>query len=153
MQSIIRSFISQVVLNNDVLPVELESLYTSKQSGYTIRQPSVAELTSLLTKLCLRDNIVTIVIDALDETREWLSVIKFLRTLEQSRVRILLISRKLPDIEAAVSNYATYELRAQNYDISTFVSHRLVEVEENVSLSQKIKDQIIETVVERSSGI
>ncbi|KAI4853704.1 Pfs, NACHT and ankyrin domain protein [Aureobasidium sp. EXF-8845] len=132
LDDLLRSLIEQVYQLQPESRQSLEKIWTSHDEG--IRQPSTSSLQSVLQDMLSGVGSVSIVLDALDESKPREELLAWLKTLIQSThvsCRLLVISRREEDIESAFQSWTHAEERILiqqdevNKDISTYVIDRV----------------------------
>jgi hypothetical protein len=112
LESMVRSLINQLYFKCGDTSKELDSLFSSCEEGR--RQPSCESLCKAFWHMIEQVKEVWIVLDALDECRTrkglptegLLSWIRYLLSLEQRNVHLLVTSRPEQDIKSIVSKFA-----------------------------------------------
>lgn len=128
----IRSLVKQLYTSFTTQNSKLESLFSSCNDGG--RQPSSDELMQVLKDLMTSFHRTYVILDALDEcsdTQELLANIAQIQGWELSGLHMLVISRRLTDIEHELEPMTDFKSRiciqsaAVDADIDIYVRHRL----------------------------
>jgi hypothetical protein len=156
--SLIRSLITQLSAQSDIIPVPLLELYNSQPDGTKVIDEE--NLLGTLRNLILTFHNVYIILDALDESVDCEEILHFINSIhgwDLSRLHLLVTSRQLADIEESLTDLATEKICLQdskmNEDIILYVADKL---ENDKSLSKfppDIRFQIQKKLLEGEDGM
>jgi NACHT domain len=151
----LRSIINQLSRQLDNIPASLHQLY--RVGG----QPSLVQLLHVLGEIVsVFDEIVYVVIDAIDESLPREDIIQVLRDLATDirfqKVQLLITSRQYIDIET-VMEQVSIPLSMLNPlvqdDIRTYVRSQLTKVPKFNHWTLKIKDEAVEIITDGAKGM
>ncbi|KAK8130587.1 hypothetical protein PG999_002967 [Apiospora kogelbergensis] len=134
------------------------SLFESKNQGRLA--PSPEELLDLIIAEVLRTEVTFLVIDALDECPEPERRVLFdqlLARMLQANIRILITSRKVPDIEHAISSVDSHSICIQDSivdtDIRTHISSHIAQDDDFASWDSDLKTDVVDAIVAGAKGM
>jgi hypothetical protein len=160
LNKMLRSLITQLYRQRQETRKHLDMLWKSCEKG--LWQPSVLSLTSTFTAMLDDAENVRLVLDALDESKTRDDLLEWLQTLSQTTsVRLIVTSRKVGDIEAALASFAQSEdivsiLRSDvNKDIGVYVRYR---VQHDLALKRwnsrpEVQREIETALIEKADGM
>lgn len=99
--------------------------------------------------------IVYLVIDALDEAdsstvRDLISAI---RVLPRDKVRLLVTSRPIPEVQSQFDGDKAIEIRASDEDILSYARSRLPELPNSVKSSRDLQEKVVQAIVQSTRGM
>jgi hypothetical protein len=132
LNDLLRSLVQQIYQSQPLSRQLLEQLWASHDKG--CQQPSTSSLQNVLQLMLCRVGSVSIVLDALDESKPTEELLAWLKTLVESTqivCRLLVTSRREEDIESALQCWTRAEHRIAiqqdevNHDISAYVKDKV----------------------------
>ena len=163
-ENIIRSLLKQICCRSHSTLQELDSLYSHCANG--TQQPSLDQLLSVLRRVLdgMNDGDAFFIIDALDECKERVELLKLLNRIHEQKhpkLHSLVTSRQELDIEESLEAMTNDETRICiqsdliQTDILTYIQDRL---ENDDSLKRfkrnaKIREKIRKTLTENADGM
>lgn len=161
LNSMLRSFISQLYHSQPETRVSLDQLFTSHHSGS--QQPTPESLSLVLDTMARQIGDVLIIIDALDESRTKQELLKWISEVvgSKSGTKIIVTARETADIRSAFSKWARPEDMISvrhddiNVDIQTYVRNIL---REDVELERwhsqlDVQEEIETKLMEKADGM
>jgi hypothetical protein len=129
-ENMLRSVISQLCLHHVGVPTKLNFLYET--CTFQRRRPSKVEMYEALQALLLEFPVTYIIVDALDECRDWKNSLELLQNLrtEVESLHILVTSRPEREIEVTISSFVALQdfvcLQSTlvEKDILEYINHR-----------------------------
>jgi hypothetical protein len=99
-------------LSSSTVPPEVVQLYERCSKG--TQAPSIAQLTDVLVEIADRCSGTFIILDALDEAADWEPLRKVLGKFLQSKINLLVTSRKEWDVHGALKGALNYAVAIQD---------------------------------------
>ena len=99
-------------LSTSTVPTEVVQLYERCNKG--TREAAIAQLTDILIEIADRCNGMFIILDALDESADWKALLKVVGKILQSKINLLVTSRKERDIQSALENTVDFSVAIQD---------------------------------------
>jgi len=163
-ENVLRSFVKQLSISRDERAIQgaLTEIYKKKQrTGFASAQLTYEEAESLLPILMQAYSRTTLVLDALDECHEDSRIAlidTFGRLIKVSPwLKILISSRRDHDIKLQLEKEANVGIEATDNhdDISKFVLARIDEDHQRrrTPLSDKLREQVVQTLLDKSQGM
>ena len=112
-QSVINMLYSLLAqLSASTVPPEVKQLYQHCNKG--TQEATIAQLTDTLIAIADHGNGMYIIMDALDESSDWKALLKVVKTVLQSKINLLVTSRKEHDIEMVLANSVDFAVGIQD---------------------------------------
>ncbi|KFY18095.1 hypothetical protein V492_00149 [Pseudogymnoascus sp. VKM F-4246] len=130
----VRSLISQISEQCTTMPLALEALYLSSDSGN--RQPSLDALMNVLQQMLQEFPQSYLILDALDECAdrpELLSILEQIAGWQLKELRIIVTSRKERDIESSLEEIV-------NREHNIYLEHEAVDKDIQIYLRQRLSN-------------
>jgi hypothetical protein len=157
-ENLIRSLLSQLVHHLSHIPASVSDLYDSHLKG--AHRPSMEDLVQTLVAIVGELKEVWMVVDALDECREWNKLWRLIATVIQDKpasLRLLLTSRPERQIEAAMNFLRVISISlngdASDDDIQNFVLETLRDDPSYSHVSLDGKELIFDRLVDGAGGM
>jgi hypothetical protein len=113
--------------------------------------PSLQELSRMLSDIVRVNANAYLIIDALDEFSDRKALIPILRELAKDGIKVFVTSRDTPDIRDAFSAERNLDIQASRSDLENFVASSLRECDYFDALSQNAA--MISAIVDQSGGM
>ena len=149
-ESIVASILEQFVQGLNVTPQDLVDLYEQHASNKT--RPTLDELEITINKICKQVVRTYLVIDALDEYRDSLTIINMLNRLQYCGTNILITSRHSTSIDNRLREVVQVEIRAHEDDLVQYVEYRLPSLQ-CIQRRPDIQAKVTEGIVKASDGM
>jgi hypothetical protein len=157
-ENLVRSLLSQLLCHLSHIPASISDLYDLHLKG--AHRPSVQDLARTLVAVVGELKEVWIVVDALDECREWNKLWRLLATIVQNELaslRLLLTSRPERQIEDAMNSLHITSISLNgdplDDDIQNFVLETLRDDPRYSHISLGGKELIFDTLVDGAGGM
>lgn len=134
----------------------LTEFYESCTGGH--QQPQMKDLVIVFQQMIGELRNVTVVLDALDESKERRDVLRWMTSSEHERCSFVLLSRSERDIEEALDSWlpsdgiVTLEHEPTGEDFKAYIHHRL-EVETNLKRMVSMHNEITDVLVAKAGGM
>jgi hypothetical protein len=155
LEDMMRSLVFQLAASHISTKVLLMKLYKSCDSGH--QQPQMKELVNVFEQMMGELRSVTVVLDALDESRERRDVLQWITSPHQ-HCKFVLLSRSERDIQEALASWlpservVTLEYEPTDEDLKAYIHHR-IEVESNLRRMKSMHDEISDVLVAKAGGM
>lgn len=155
LEDMLKSLIFQLATARKFTKVHMMKLYQKCAGGH--QQPQMEELVGVFEQMLGEVQNVTLVIDALDESKERRDLLRWITSSHQ-QCKFVLFSRSELDIKEALTSWLppncvlTLEDEPTGEDIKAYVHHRL-EFESNLERMVSMHDEIIDALVEKAGGM
>jgi hypothetical protein len=106
-------------LSASTVPPEVKQLYQHCHKG--TQEATIAQLTDTLIAIADHGNGMYIIVDALDESSDWKALLKVVETVLQSKINLLVTSRKEHNIEMVLSNSVDFAVAIQDERVNADV--------------------------------
>ena len=113
--------------------------------------PSLNELTQVLSETVRLNNGIYLVVDALDELRDRRLLIPVLQRLSRTGLKVLITSRDIPDIRDAFRSEPSLIIQASQSDLEVYIKNRLAE--SDLCDSMKHNADMITAVANQVDGV
>lgn len=156
LEDMLRSLIFQLAASREPTKIHLTKLCESCACGH--QQPQTKELVKVFEQMAGELRGVTVVLDALDESRERRNLLQWIASSPQQHCRFVLLSRSERDIEEALTSWlpsdrvVTLEDEPVDEDLRAYIHYRL-EVESNLSRMKSMHDMISGVLVAKAGGM
>lgn len=156
LEHLLRSLVFQLVGWHSSTGAHLMRLFESSSCGH--EQPQTTELVQVFNSMVngLRD--VTVVLDALDESKDRRDLLRWIAATMNEACKFVLTSRSERDIEEFFASWSspkrsvTLDSDLVGNDIKAYVHYRL-EQEEHLSRWRSMHEDIADTLVEKAAGM
>lgn len=159
LSGILRCFIGQFARQSAVCMHLLEEkIGHHEDSNLQISIHDEDDLLSLLRQMCGVFNSVSLIVDGLDECHDTTSTTARLAKLVVNvpHVRMLLFSRREPEMEPLLDNFDDFSIAAESQDLRLYVPAQMEERARLQRLRIKnadVKDEIVEKLVNGADGM
>ena len=156
LEDMLKSLIFQLAASHKFTKVHLMELYQKCAGGH--QQPQMNELVNLFEQMSAELRGVTVVLDALDESKERRDLLRWITSPANQLCKFILFSRSELDIEDGLASWlpsdrvVTLEDEPVGEDLKVYVHYRL-EVESNLSRLRSMHEEISEVLVEKAGGM
>ena len=142
--SILQGLIKQITAAVNGTPTKLLALYGDHQRSSRASSPNKGRLMAVFEDLCKSNTDVKLIVDGLDECDNRRQAMQFFSSLPSLGVAVLVLSRKLPDIESGLHGWPSVEYSASECDLSPFIDSELDELE--LDLDSRLSPELRSTV-------
>jgi hypothetical protein len=131
---------------------------TKLQKDCGFQQPHIQNLVKVLEQMIGELSNVTVVLDALDESKERRDLLRWITSSLDQHCRVLLLSRSESNIEDDLASWLppdcviTLEDEPIGEDLKAYIHYRL-EVEHNLKRMRSIHDEITDVLVAKAGGM
>ncbi|KAI4723790.1 ankyrin repeat protein [Aureobasidium sp. EXF-10728] len=156
LEHMLRSLIFQLVGWNDAAKNHLMELFERSRQGR--EQPRTTELVEVFNQMVREFQDVSVVLDALDESKDRNELLDWVNSSSDQACRFVLTSRSERDIEDSFASWLspdhiiTLEDEPMGEDIEAYVYHRLEE-EKNLRRWKSMHDDISSTLIDKAAGM
>lgn len=163
-RNILGSLVEQIARQNNRSYGQLKTFADEYSQKYNIQkwEPECDDLLQLIVQMSQNFKSVSILVDGLDECGDHIvAVTRYLSRLGQlsSRIRTLLSSRQLVEIQDTVQEFLPISIAAQSTDIRLYVAHELDQRMDTASLKPLIiddstlKGEIMDALISQANGM
>ena len=154
-EAVLRSLIKQLIPMDKELPPKLLSMFQAQQKSSPSSAPTKGELLSIFEKLCSQPERIFVVLDGLDECENRRQTLQLTASIASAGASVMVLSRKLPDIEEGLHTSNRLEYAASGEDLTNFINSRLEELEDELDedLGAGLKHDVCSEVVKKSGGM
>lgn len=155
LENMMRSLVFQLAVSHVSTKVLLMKLYKSYASGH--QQPQMKGLVNVFEQMMGELRSVTVVLYALDESRERRDLLQWITSPHQ-HCKVVLLSRSERDIVEALASWlppdsvVTLEDEPRGRDFKAYIQYRL-EVESNLSRMKSMHDEVSDVLVKKAGGM
>lgn len=146
----VASILEQFVRRLNPFPPNLVALYEQHTSNKT--RPTLDELETIIHKTFKRCVRTYLIIDALDEYHESLTIINILDRLQYCGTNLLIISRHSISIDNRLREVVHVEIRAHEDDLVQYVEYRLPSLQ-CIQRRPEIQAMATDEIVKASDGM
>jgi hypothetical protein len=159
LDDMLRSLIFQLSTSHKSTRIHLTRLLERCAGGN--QRPQMKELVNVFWEMVGQLQIVTVVLDALDECKERRELLRWITSFSSSKhqhCKFILLSRWESDIEDALASWLppnraiTLEEEPIEEDLNAYIHYRL-EMEHNLKRMQSIHDEITDVLVTKAGGM
>jgi hypothetical protein len=159
LDDMLRSLIYQLVVCHKSTRIHLAKLLEGCAGG--TQRPQTKELVEVFQEMAGEVRSVTVVLDALDESKERPDLLRWIESFSIStdhHCKFILLSRPERDIEAALASWLTpngaitLEGEPIDEDLNAYIHYRL-EMEHNLKRMKSIHDEITDVLITKASGM
>jgi hypothetical protein len=129
-------------------PAQLSLLERRRESS---NNPSLKELSQLLSDVTQAKANVYLIIDALDELDDRKAFIPILRELARIGIKVFVTSRDIPDIRDAFRTQRNIEIQASRADLESFVANSFED--NDYCDSPNANSAIVSAIVDQAGGM
>ncbi|KAG8525700.1 uncharacterized protein KY384_000460 [Bacidia gigantensis] len=142
---LLQSLLQQVLRQGNSIQTNLLKQYRTE-----VRDPSIKELTKILSDVVDVSKYIYLVVDALDEFEDRKTLLPILHQLARVGIRVFITSRDIPDIRNALPAATKLHIQSSRADLELYVRSRLAENDEFDSM---IDDTgIVSAVIDQADG-
>jgi hypothetical protein len=159
LDDMLRSLIFQLVASHKSTSIHLTKLFESCAGG--TQQPQMKDLIKVVEQMIGELRSVTVVLDALDESKDRRDLLRWITTLPTPTVqhcKFILLSRSERDIEDALASWLppnraiTLEDEPMSEDIRSYIHYRL-ESESSSNGIKSMHNEISDVLVTKAGGM
>jgi DNA replication protein DnaC len=155
-QSILAAILTQLVQRRPTIITHIAQL--QKQFADNITKPSLPELCEALQSIVAHLEHVYIIIDALDESRtndrtrdDLVAQLRKLREFKD--VRIMVTSRRMPEIQNHFPKATTVDIRADLEDLKRFVAGQIYRLRGCIQHNPELRNEVQNKISEAADGM